>query len=129
MKKKGQGNLLTSASSPCASLSGRAGWPPTSIQLCRISTSSSSLVIGLLSSSFPSLESSERESDEKIKKRREAEQPDVNTSANLLSKLVKKKEVISYLCHSGSSSFSSLMFPIISSNLAHFAVIRTSYLV
>ena len=62
---KRQGNLLTSASSPWASPSGRAGWPPTSIQLCRISTSSSSLVIGLLSSSFPSLESSERESHEK----------------------------------------------------------------
>ena len=63
--EKGQGNLLTSASSPCASPSGRAGWPPTSIQLRRISMSSSSLVIDLLSSSFPSLDSSEEESYEK----------------------------------------------------------------
>ena len=66
--EKGQGNLLTSASSPCASPPGRAGWPPTYIQLCRILMSSSSLVIGLLSSLFPSLDSSEEESCEEEKR-------------------------------------------------------------
>ena len=58
-KQKGeQEDLLTSASNPWAFPSGRAGCPPTSIQLWRMSISSSSLVSGLLSSS---LEASRKE--------------------------------------------------------------------
>ena len=77
------GYEFISAKSPFASSSGQAGRPPTSIQLCNTSTSSSSLVasLALSSSSDPSKEESY------IKK---IVQTDANV--NLLSKEIKKRE-------------------------------------
>ena len=129
VKRKKQRNAFTSVNSSFASSSGWAGWPPTSIQLLITSISSSSLVLGLTSPSS-SLDSSEGESYEK----KEVVQTDTNM--NLISKLIKRggnnKLPVSLSPNtspSSSSSFSSLRFPMISSNLAHFAVIRMSYLV
>ena len=80
--------------------------------------------------SSSSLDSSEGESYEK----KEAVQTDTNM--NLISKVVKRggnsKLPVSLSPNtspSGSSSFSSLRFPIISSKHAHLAVTRTSYIV
>ena len=129
VKRKKQRNAFTSDNIPFASSSGHAGWPPTSIQLLITSTSSSSLVMGL---AFPSSssDSSEGESYEK----KEAVQTDANM--NLISKLIKRggnsKLPVSLLPNtspSGSSSFSSLRFPMISSNLAHLTATRMSYIV
>ena len=127
VKRKKQRNAFTSVNSPFASSSGHAGWPPTSIQLLITSTSSSSLVRGL---TFPSssLDSSEGESYEKKKR-----QYKTDTNMNLISKIVKRggnsKLPVSLSPNtspSGSSSFSSLRFPIISSNLAHLVATRLS---
>ena len=79
------GDEFTSAKSPFASSSGRAGRPPTSIQLHKTSTSSSSLVASLALSS-----SSDPSKEESCKKKT------VQTDAyvNLLSKVKKKEEDI-----------------------------------
>ena len=128
--KKKQRNAFTSNNNPFASSSGWAGWPPTSIQLLITLISSSSWVLGLV---FPS-SSSESSEGESYEKQKEAVQTDKNM--NLISKLIKRggnnKLPVSLspnTSSSGSSSFSSLRFPTISSNLAHFVAIRTSYLV
>ena len=81
MEWEKQGNAFTSVKSPFASSLGQAGWPLTSIQLCNMSTSSSSLVVGFASSSS---DSSEGESY-----RKKAVQ--TGTIVNLFSKVIKKK--------------------------------------
>ena len=65
MKKRGAGEFAYLCQQPLCLPFWESWLAPTSIQLHRISMSSSSLVVGLLSSPFPSLESSEGESYEK----------------------------------------------------------------
>ena len=90
MEWEKQGNAFTSVKSPFASSSGQAGRPPTSIQLLNTSMSSSSLVASLAPSS-----SSDSPEGESYKK---AVQTGINM--DLLSKVIKKEEIVSYLCYS-----------------------------